>query len=311
MALPSLAPRALIERPKTFQEMQDRPAFQITLDQGKHELAAVLSDYSFPSMIACGLSKCRTLHNRGYLVETVDGLETNVGHRCGRNNFGEAFDIARTSYVKQRDRADLLAQASRIKAEAPLLLQRISEMNRRRFGIKWVKTVRSSVQSILSDDLFQSLCTAAKRGDLLVTEARERTDAEIENIIARTRQQREQVRVETVDLGALAPMPWLNYDFGSKLRDELMVPLQDFIGLDLELLATPKLRAAVKKFDGATERLDEAGRALDTAQGFFSKANLELLVRWVPDRLAKRRRAVSEWASSKPCRDLLQGLAIE
>src|SRR5262245_39067148 len=97
----------LVDRPQSYEEMRSRPRFHEVIDQKKHELLRVLSDYHFPKVIRCGLSECRTPHRDGFLVETKDGLETNVGHICGRNTFGEAFDIASANYRRERDRQDL------------------------------------------------------------------------------------------------------------------------------------------------------------------------------------------------------------
>lgn len=306
---PQLA--ALIDRPQSYDELRARPAFSEVLDQHRHELRQVLSDYHFPNLIPCGLSDCRTPHRNGYLVETVDGLETNVGHVCGRRNFGEQFDIARAAYRRLRDRADLLAQAQRVRSHAPEIERRIAEMNRQRFGIKWVLKVRGALQALLGGPLYQSLCDSQRRGDLRVTEARQRTEEEIDDIVTATRQRREDVRFETLAVGTLMSMPWLEYAFYGKLRDGLLVPLKTFCEMNPEQLPTPKLRTALKQFHGWELVVDEAADALAEAPRFFDPANLALLPRKLPDHLTNKRRTLAEWAASKPCAALAEGLVPE
>src|SRR6266850_2429143 len=78
---------SLIDRPKTYEELAARPRFEAVLNQTQHQLKQVLSHYDFEKLCRCGLSDCRTAHRDGFLVETTDGLETNVGHVCGKKAF--------------------------------------------------------------------------------------------------------------------------------------------------------------------------------------------------------------------------------
>lgn len=91
-----------IPRPKSYDELRARPRFVEVLDKRAHALKAVLTDYRFPKMVRCGLSECRTPHFDGYLVETQDGHETNLGHVCGKRTFGESFELARAAFDRAR-----------------------------------------------------------------------------------------------------------------------------------------------------------------------------------------------------------------
>lgn len=302
--------KPLIERPKSYDEMRARPAFREVLDQKEHELRRVLSDYHFPNLVRCGLSDCRTPHRDGVLVETKDGLETNVGHICGRNTFGEAFDVASAQYRRERVRQDLLNRARGLLAEAQTIKQRIAELNRGRYGMKWVDSVRRTFTELLGADLYDSLRTAHVRGELTVTASRERTAEEMAELAERTQQSRERLRYETTTVGTLESMPWIAFDFPGKLRDGLLIPLDHLALLDLERTLSPKLRAAVKLLDGWETTVAEAESAATSAVRALNSENLALIVQWIPERSAERARALSMWIDSKAHTALMAGIQI-
>ncbi|HEX6706091.1 MAG TPA: hypothetical protein VF169_15120 [Albitalea sp.] len=304
---PASAVPSLIERPKTYEEMAARPAFQPVLSQKQHQLKQVLSHYDFQKMCQCGLSDCRTAHRDGFLVQTTDGLETNVGHVCGKKAFPD-FDVKRAQYKALRERQDLLDRAAAIKSNLAVIRNRIAELDTARFGSLWVESVRAAVGRVLGSDLFDSLRVAQTRGDLSVRIERQRTAAEIKQIIdLNPRQRREEIRTETITVGHLEPMPWLTFAFKGKLRDGLLAELERFAWVDHASMATPDLRRAVKALDGYEQVVDEAFEAAGSAVKFFAPENLAFLVQWVPDRMPSRRQAVAEWAQSELCKRLAEG----
>lgn len=300
-------PTMLVEPPKTYEELLARPGFEPSLTKGTDDLGEVLSHYSFQRLIPCGLSECRKAHYHGFLVRTVGGRETNVGHVCGSNAFGDSFDIKRAAYQRQRDRNDLLSRAAIVTGQAPEIRRLISEVNGGRFGIRWVKEVRAALLALLGDGLLQSLQATQRQQNFEVTAARERSAAEVEAIVARTRQRRELVRYETVRVGTLEPMPWLVFDFEGTLRDGLLIPLETFTQLKHEEMNTPRLRKAVRPFDNWERSIQDAGDAAASAVRFLARENLELLSLWVPDQMVSRRRAIREWPESKAFRTLAAG----
>jgi hypothetical protein len=240
------------------------------LNQTQHQLKQVLSHYDFEKLCRCGLSDCRTAHRDGFLVETTDGLETNVGHVCGKKAFPD-FDLKRAEYKALRERRDLLDRASAIKSNVTGIRNRIAELDTAQFGSVWVESVRAAVGKVLGSDLFDSLRIAQMRGDLAVRIERERSAAEIKQIIdLNPRQRREQVRTETITVGYLEPMPWLTFAFKGKLRDGLLGELKHFACANHASMATPTLKRAVKALDGYERVVDEACEAAGGAVKFFA-----------------------------------------
>lgn len=95
-----------IEKPS---DLTGRPRYQESLAFSPHaerRLYRILAAYRFPedAQIKCGISHCRTPHGSGYLVETSDGLETNIGNVCGAKHLGADFQQERSRYRAQEKR---------------------------------------------------------------------------------------------------------------------------------------------------------------------------------------------------------------
>ncbi len=299
--------KRLIDRPQSYQDMQARPAFQAVLDQREHKLSRVLTDYHFAQKCQCGLRSCRTPHKGGFLVETADGLETNIGNVCGRNTFGESFLVARATYMRAREREELEQRVRSILAQGGDMARRIHDLETAQYGVPWVRAVRRAFHGLLGADLFEALRVAQKRKDLTVTHARERSAAEIEQIMARNRVPREQVRYVTTTLGVLQEMPWIDFDFTGRLRSGLLEPLTQLGLIDLERAPSPLLKQKVRHFEGWEDTLRAAGEAANSALLMLGRENLALLGLWIPEHMVARRRAVSAWIDSGEHQALLRG----
>jgi hypothetical protein len=297
----------LIERPRDYAALVERPNFREVLDREKHKLRRVLSGYSFQAMIPCGLADCRTPHRDGFLVETEDGLETNVGHVCGRKAFGTRFDVERAAYERTRELQDLRDRAKNLKEQLTPVQHLVREIYKSRFGVEWVEMIKSALYKVLGEDLLSSLEATQRRGEYGVDQARRRTEAEIDRLVNETRRRREDFAFETVRIGSLEPMPWLVFDFKGKLITDLLKRLEDLQFIEVDRLEMPVLRQRVKALDGWELRVREAEDAVQTAHRFLASENIELLSFWIPESRARNRRAVTEWAASPSLDTLRQG----
>lgn len=183
------------------------------------------------------------------------------------------------------------------------------DLLKRPFGVKWAIGLPLLLGEVLGSELMDRLRAAHRQGNLDVIEAQERSEAEIGALLAANRSlRRDQVKFKSVVVGRLTPMPWLDFDLKAKLRDGLMVPLEEFVKQDHSAAKTRTLRTDLRTFDDWKRRLDEAGRVAAAGEAFLTADNLALLARWVPEQMVSRRRAVEEWADSKEVARLRTGL---
>lgn len=298
---------ALVERPKVYADLQARPHFMQSLDQRNHSLAKVLTDYHFATKVPCGLSDCHTPHLTGFLVRTTSGVETAIGHVCGRKIFGdEVWSAAQAKYTRDRRRLDLLSRASEIQAQAHSIDQAVESVMADQFGVRWVRDVREAISKILGEGLCSTLRSYQKRGSLEVSQARERSAAEIDRLAEASKRPREAFRLETVIVGRLQSAEWLTFEFSKTLRDELQTEVKDFARINPDSLPTPALAQRLKKFDGWEKRISDARAAARSAVEFLDPENLNLLVLWIPERMMSRRQALHDWINSSAHRSLLR-----
>jgi hypothetical protein len=75
----------------SWEDVATRPGFQTPINKDQIKLKAIIGKYRLEPIHACGISSCRTKHGKGYLVVCENGVETNIGHDCGREIFGVEF----------------------------------------------------------------------------------------------------------------------------------------------------------------------------------------------------------------------------
>ena len=116
-----------IVRIEAWDEIQDRPGFQKRIDPKKVKLKAILGSYQFKEKVHCGLP-CNQPHLRGYLVETEDGAETNIGKDCGKAHFSVNFEEMRINFDRDLTRKDRQETIGRFKARLPDVLRELQEL---------------------------------------------------------------------------------------------------------------------------------------------------------------------------------------
>jgi hypothetical protein len=121
-----------------WDDIKTRPGFNENLNPSNHELKSIIGRYGFKDQVSCGLSTCHSPHNRGYLVVTKDGQETNIGKDCGKNYFGVDFE----TMSAQLDR-DLTEKENRDRLwsfsfSLDGLKQKISALRHQQNGVDWV-----------------------------------------------------------------------------------------------------------------------------------------------------------------------------
>ncbi|EDX0374122.1 hypothetical protein AU693_003922 [Salmonella enterica subsp. diarizonae] len=75
----------------SWDEITSRPNFITKIAKGDHKFKEIIGYYQFKEELHCGLSGCNQPHQKGYIVRTTEGIETNIGNKCGKNEFGVEF----------------------------------------------------------------------------------------------------------------------------------------------------------------------------------------------------------------------------
>lgn len=103
-------------RISTMEEMESRPGFLKDLNPQQHELKSIIATYRFKDKVPCGFSNCHTPHLKGYIITTKSGHETNIGHQCGKREFGVSFENLRRTFdrdLKEKEFRETLYKFNR------------------------------------------------------------------------------------------------------------------------------------------------------------------------------------------------------
>ncbi|EIE5519932.1 hypothetical protein LDT47_003002, partial [Salmonella enterica] len=79
------------QKVEDWEVITSRPNFVAKIAKGDHQFEEIIGYYKFKEEIHCGLTGCNQPHQMGYIVKTSSGIETNIGNKCGKNEFGVEF----------------------------------------------------------------------------------------------------------------------------------------------------------------------------------------------------------------------------
>jgi hypothetical protein len=168
-------------RLESWDDIEGRAGYSNELDPSQHKLSSIIGQYAFQAQIRCGLSNCHTPHNRGYLVLTQSGRETNIGKDCGKRYFGVDFENLAVQF--DRDMREKLAREN-----VGNFLLRLDETQRRlkevldgEGGGAWVyKTSRPLVEPArgVPSDIVRAIGAMLKTGQSLLMKDRPATERE-------------------------------------------------------------------------------------------------------------------------------------
>lgn len=86
-----------------WDDVAKRANFVNKLSNTEHKLSHIFGYYELKEEIHCALTSCNQPHGKGYLVTTESGLETNIGHRCGKKIFGVDFENHANEFDRFRE----------------------------------------------------------------------------------------------------------------------------------------------------------------------------------------------------------------
>ena len=265
-------------RVETWEDITTRPGFDGNLNPANQELASIIGQYGFKDRVPCGLSNCHTPHQRGYIVVTKDGHETNIGKDCGKNYFGVDFEELSAKFTRdmreKENREKLWSLLFRLEDVNEL----VSSIRADEFGADWVhkQLVALFHPKNLPSKILMRLNLLKRTGDSRLVRDREASEEEASNLeqIAGRRLERPHYIQETVGTIAGLDALYLENDLRSLLVVDLEENLKTFAGLDIDSLSYEQL-AKWSKWIGTIEAtVDRAKSAVDSGRKLLTRQNL-------------------------------------
>jgi hypothetical protein len=258
-------------------DITERPGYSGDLDPGEHELKSIIGRYAFPEKVPCGLSNCHTPHNKGYIVVTKDGQETNIGKDCGKTYFGVDFETLSNKFDRDMTEKENREKLWTFYWKLEEIHAQVNALRGSDLGGDWVYKQITALQNLrdVQGKITRTLNRMAKARDPRLTRAREATENEIEQ--ARQAGQRiERPYYITEVVGELAGLEALypENNLKSMLVDEVPVKLKEFAEVNVDALSYEGLSKWSKWFGGLDATFDRSGQAIRSGRALLTQKNL-------------------------------------
>lgn len=261
-----------------WSDITERAGFSGDLDPAKHTLDSILGRYAFAEKVPCGLSNCHTPHNRGYIVATKEGRETNIGKDCGKTYFGVDFQTLSNKFDR-----DITEKENREKLWAFFfrsedVFAQVSGLRSGEYGADWVYKQCASLQDIRSvpSKIVRRVNAMAKAQDPRITREREATEDEIARMeqVQGRRLRRPQIISEP--LGELRGLEVLyaENNLRSMLIQDVSEKLKELNETKIDTLTYEQLSKWSRWLGSLDSTLDRAENAIQSGRRFLTQKNL-------------------------------------
>ncbi|WP_247538595.1 hypothetical protein [Ralstonia pseudosolanacearum] len=264
----------------------ERAGFTDDLDPKQHELKAIIGRYAFKDKLRCGLSSCHTPHNRGYIVVTKSGLETNIGKDCGKTHFGVDFNDMSRQFERDVTEKENRETLWSFHFKLDEVLQTIDDIRRAERGADWVyKRSRPLVElnKGCPEKIVRRIGDMLKTGTSIVTVPREATKEEADAEEARTGRRVQRPYYVDERVGEIANLHVLYRE--NDLREILVLDLEtkgkELSNLDIDVMTYEQLSRWVKWVGAVEEKLQRAQDVVASGCQFLTAENLSSLSRIV------------------------------
>ena len=231
---------------ENWEDIVSRPGFEPNLNPADHTLYSIIGRYLFKEEIRCGLSNCHSLHAKGYIVTTTEGLSTNIGKDCGKKYFGVDFEEQSKKFDRDITEKEYRNNLNSFSFQIEDVERTISDLRKKKYGANWVYTKTRSLISAGKDCpevIVRRLSEMVKTGTNIISVQREASQKEIDTLEAA--QNRKVSRPYIVD-EAIAEISGIQTLYSENdLKDLLVLDLgenlQEFKAKNIDLLSFEEL----------------------------------------------------------------------
>lgn len=267
---------------KSYEDLLAQEGFQESLafhPKADRRFDKVLWPYQFLDLAPCGISSCRQKHLRGYLVQSSDGLITNIGNRCGLREFGVDF-------TRDRKRVDdLVAQHRReesIRATIRSLPTMITELEQIEQDYKLLSQLKNRLFGALDMSLFQHLKARANRDETTIKRMVRRTQEEMQAYLATNsnvnfERDRESIQYKEEIVAVLEGLAFIRARFKDIVDVGVITPLRNLQKTkesDIPLMTKRELMSNSKWIGELPAKMNQTRDIIAAGWRFFTRENI-------------------------------------
>ncbi len=282
-----------LERIENFNDVYEITGFRVDVDPKDVKLETIIGNYTESDFVRCGLSNCHTKHGKGYLVKVEDGTVTNIGKDCGKTHFGVDFEAMRQNFDRDIQTKERRENLKAFQNQIPAFREIIAVVRTEEAGADWVY---KSIQELTTpgksvpDSIVEVLRKVRLTRDPTLTKPRFATKEEIRQIEVAERRKIDGPYYVDEPIGRLEGIGALYLE--NDIREVLILGLEkllnDVEALDVDSLASPKLRANMNLATGADAQLSRARASVNAGRIFLRADNLKVLMGFAEDQNEQR-----------------------
>lgn len=272
---------------ESWEQVTERPGFVVDIDPKTVGLKTILGSYVLKLEVRCGLSTCHQPHQKGYLVQLIDGRETNIGNGCGKTHFSVDFEAMRVRFdkdVRQKEQRERLTttlnQLASINARVSALIDESKGVQKR---LQALTNLNKGVPKTIVDRMNQLV--RARNGALIESHIATASERELMKAAGQRLPSDGPAYVENTfgnieGLAALYP----ENDLRKLLIESLRTPLDDFAKIDVDVLTSRELGYWAKWVESIEPTLQAADVALGLGKRLLTPENLQQLLQIISER---------------------------
>jgi hypothetical protein len=267
-----------------WQKVCTRPTYLENLVVKGRKLEKIIGYYELPEKVKCGLSNCHTSHFKGYVVETDNGTETNIGHTCGSKYFDVQFETMSSEFLNALEFAKAKIFIVENKSRVFEYWQKVNTLAVGPKNVTWATDLYTKINSsdFIGLAAYRALRQMQANGNGNVTNTRPPTAKEIE--LAKTSGHPVPQSIEVI-VGFISNIDFLSpdNDLITIYESQLRGTVQALQNADPEKLSRTQMRPIVNGISALNTRIEKAQEIIETAKMFFTRENLSQLLKYLED----------------------------
>lgn len=268
----------------SWQTICERPNYLENLIAQDRRLEKIIGYYELPNKVKCGLSNCHTPHFRGYVVETDNGSETNIGNACGKRYFDVQFETMSSEFLNSLELAKAKIFIKENKGNVFEYWQVVNSLAVGAKNVGWAINLRAQITDpeVIGESAYRALRQMQANNTGNVTISRPPTKKEIE--LAQTSGQPIPSAIDVV-VGFISNIDFLSPDnnLSDLYENQLRGTVKSLEGADPEKMSRTQMRPIVNGINALNSRMDNAKKIINQARDFFTKDNLSQLLSALED----------------------------
>lgn len=263
-----------------WKEIAARPNFSSDVNLKDKHLYKIIGSYKLKDKRTCGITSCHTPHNKGFIVVTDDGIETNIGNDCGFKYFNVKFNELTQEFLRGLTREQRKIALDKAIARIDEWRLKADDLKNGDKNIDWAIKLIDNIKNPLVIGFFASieLKKMANMPTNVVTVPVKDSEKEsdIQNIFGKTYTEGGSTFTEK-PIGTISHIDCLTsqYDLRRIFYFSVTKVLKELSSVKYAQMSSPALSVLLRKVDGIDFNLNLASERLKIARVFLCKENLK------------------------------------